>query len=69
MKPEGNPSSMRLTRHKTGLFTAALVVAGATFWLTMPVSRPLTDAAPSFSMDSVFRERPRNLPTLSADTF
>ena len=69
MKHERNfRISMPLARHKTGLFTAALVVAGAAFWLTIPVSRPLTDA-PRFSMDSVFRETPQNLPTLTADTF
>jgi hypothetical protein len=70
MKPECNPQILiPIARRKTGLVTAALVVAGAAFWLTMPVSRPLTEAAPAFSIDSVSRETPQNLPTLSADTF
>jgi hypothetical protein len=70
MKPERNSKiSMPIARHKTGLFTAICVAAGVALWLTMPASRPLIDAASPFSMDSVFRETPQNLPTLTADTF
>jgi hypothetical protein len=59
-------SSLRSMR-KPGLFAAVIALATAGFWLTTPTA-PLGDAAP-FSMNSIVRETPPNLPTLSADTF
>jgi hypothetical protein len=70
MKHHRNPNTfMSFAQHKASLLTAVFVLAGAAFWLAMPVSRPLAEP-PGLSMDSIIRQTPMNLPTTSAaDTF
>jgi hypothetical protein len=69
MKTERNRKMFPLARHKAGLFTAVFVLAGAALWLAMPASGPLAEATAAFSIDSIIRATPADLPTLSPDTF
>ncbi len=54
---------------RTILFIAAFGVATAAFWAVMVTSPPVTEAQESFSVESLNRNAPLDLPVLQADTF
>jgi hypothetical protein len=60
----------RMTRGTIGAFVAGLALATAAFWSVMLTSPPVTVAAQeAFSIESILRNAPRDLPVIEADTF
>jgi hypothetical protein len=62
------PSMSVQRRRRVKLFAAAFALATAAFWSTMLTVPPTTEAgAPAFSVDTLQRNAPLDLPTLSAE--
>lgn len=55
--------------HGTGLLAAAFLLAGVAGWSSLSAPTPLIEPSSALSIDSILRETPTDLPTLSADTF